>query len=433
MPIRITRMSVEDLRFPTSREKDGSDAMNPDPDYSSAYVILHTDGPLEGHGSSFTIGRGNDVVCAAIRAHEHLVVGRTLEEFIGNPGGFWRRLNGDSQLRWIGPDKGAIHLGLAAVVNALWDLWARSAGKPLWRLLADLSPAEFVRCVDFRYLTDVLTPESARELLQRKASGKEARMARLLAEGHPAYTTSAGWLGYPDEKIRRLCRDAVSEGWTHLKVKVGRDLQDDRRRLAIIREEIGWDRHLMVDANQVWDVPQAIAWMRELAPYRPLWIEEPTSPDDVLGHAAIARAMEPLGIGVATGEHGMNRVLFKQLMQARAIAYCQLDACRVGGVNENLAILLLAAHFDVPICPHAGGVGLCEFVQHLAMADFVAVGGTWDGRICEYVDHLHEHFADPCRVMRGRYLAPRRPGFSTEILPESRTRHSFPSGPAWRS
>lgn len=429
-------MTVEDIRFPTSRERDGSDAMNPDPDYSSAYVELHTDahgdGALSGHGSTFTIGRGNDVVCAAIRAHEHLVVGRTLEEFIADPGAFWRHLTGDSQLRWIGPEKGVVHLALAAIVNALWDLYAKTAGKPLWRLLSDFTPAQFVQCVDFRYLTDALTPDAALGLLERAVPGKAERIARLEAEGHPAYTTSAGWLGYPDDKIRRLCREAIAEGWTHLKVKVGRDLVDDLRRLAIIREEMGWERHLMVDANQVWDVPQAILWMRELARFKPLWIEEPTSPDDVLGHAAIARAMEPLGIGVATGEHGMNRVLFKQLFQARAISYCQIDSCRVGGVNENMAVLLLAAHFNIPVCPHAGGVGLCEFVQHLAMADFVAVSGSWEGRLCEFVDHLHEHFVDPCRIARGRYLAPRRPGYSTEMKSSSRTRFLHPGGSAWK-
>lgn len=426
-------MTIEDIRFPTSRERDGSDAMNPDPDYSSAYVVLYTDGALSGHGSTFTIGRGNDVVCAAIRAHEHLVVGRTLEEFTANPGAFWRHLTGDSQLRWIGPDKGAIHLGLAAIVNALWDLYAKTAGKPLWRLLSDLTPAELVRCVDFRYLTDALTPGAALEMLERLAPGKADRIAQLEAEGHPAYTTSAGWLGYPDDKIRRLCREAIAGGWTHLKVKVGRDLADDLRRLAIIREEMGWERQLMVDANQVWDVPQAIEWMRQLARFKPLWIEEPTSPDDVLGHAAIARAMEPLGIGVATGEHGMNRVLFKQLLQARAISYCQIDSCRVGGVNENLAILLLAAHFGVPVCPHAGGVGLCEFVQHLAMADFVAISGSWEGRVCEFVDHLHEHFVDPCRISGGRYLAPTRPGYSTEMKDSSRAEFAYPTGAAWKA
>jgi len=440
---RITRLSIEDIRFPTSRELDGSDAMNPDPDYSSAYVVLHTDGtpalmggasvPLEGHGSTFTIGRGNEIVCAAIRAHEHLVVGRTLEEFAADPGAFWRSLTSDSQLRWIGPDKGAVHLALAAIVNALWDLHAKAEGKPLWRLVADFTPEQFVRCVDFRYLTDAITPEEALGMLMALEPTKAGRIARLEAEGYPAYTTSAGWLGYPDDKIRRLCREAVAEGWTHIKVKVGRDLADDVRRLTIIREEIGWDRKLMVDANQVWDVPQAIAWMRELARFQPWWIEEPTSPDDVLGHAAIARAMEPLGIGVATGEHGMNRILFKQLLQARAISFCQIDSCRLGGVNENLAVLLLAAKAGVPVCPHAGGVGLCEFVQHLSMVDFISVSGSWDGRVCEFVDHLHEHFIEPCRIRGGRYLAPVMPGYSTEMLAASRATFAYPDGAAWKS
>ena len=406
--------------------------MNRDPDYSSAYVVLHTSDGMEGHGSTFTIGRGNEIVCAAIRAHEHLILGRTLEEFIENPGAFWRHLNGDSQLRWIGPDKGAVHLALAAIVNALWDLYARSKGLPLWRLVSGFSPKEFVRCVDFRYLTDAITPAEAEALLDSRVSGRAERVARLEAEGYPAYTTSAGWLGYPDDKIRRLCREAVAAGWNHIKIKVGRDLADDCRRLAIIREEIGWERHLMVDANQVWDVPQAIEWMRELARFRPWWIEEPTSPDDILGHAAIARALEPLGIGVATGEHGMNRILFKQLLQAKAISFCQIDSCRVGGVNENLAILLLAAKFGVPVCPHAGGVGLCEFVQHLSMVDYVAVSGSWEGRVCEFVDHLHEHFVEPCRIRRGRYLPPGLPGYSTEMLPASRVRFQFPAGDAWK-
>jgi len=430
--MRITRLEIRDIRFPTSRELDGSDAMNPDPDYSSAYVILHTDTALTGHGSTFTIGRGNDVVCAAIKAHEHLVVGLTLEEFIVAPGAIWRRLNGDSQLRWIGPDKGAIHLALAAIINALWDLYAKHAGKPLWRLITDFTPEQFVACVDFRYITDALTPEDALAILRRAEVGKTERIARLLAEGYPAYTTSAGWLGYPDDKIRRLCREAVADGWMHIKVKVGRDLQDDQRRLAIIREEIGPDRKLMVDANQVWDVPQAIAWMKELARFNPWWIEEPTSPDDALGHATIARALEPLGIGVATGEHGMNRILFKQLLQARAISFCQIDSCRLGGVNENLAVLLLAAKFGVPVCPHAGGVGLCEFVQHISMVDFTSVSASWDGRVCEFVDHLHEHFVDPCRVRRGRYLAPERPGYSTEMHACSLAEFAYPDGPVWK-
>jgi L-fuconate dehydratase len=430
--MRITHLEVRDIRFPTSKELDGSDAMNPDPDYSSAYVLLHTDGGLIGYGSTFTIGRGNDVVCAAIRAHEHLVVGLTLEEFMAAPGAIWRRLNGDSQLRWIGPDKGAIHLALAAIINALWDLYGRHAGLPVWKLISNFTPEQFVASVDFRYIVDAITPQEALDLLRATEPGKAERIARLEREGYPAYTTSAGWLGYPDDKIRRLCREAVSEGWNHIKVKVGRDLKDDERRLAIIREEIGWDRKLMVDANQVWDVPQAIEWMKALARFKPWWIEEPTSPDDVLGHALIARAMEPFGIGVATGEHGMNRILFKQLLQARAISFCQIDSCRLGGVNENLAVLLLAAKFGVPVCPHAGGVGLCEFVQHISMIDYTCVTGSWDGRVCEFVDHLHEHFTDPCRIRSGRYLAPEKPGYSTEMHAASVTEYEYPTGAVWR-
>lgn len=433
---RITSISVRDIRFPTSRQLDGSDAMNPDPDYSAAYVILHTDAagatPHEGHGLAFTIGRGNDIVCAAIRAHSHLIIGRTVEEFAANPGAFWRHLNGDSQLRWIGPDKGAVHLALAALVNALWDLHAKCAGKPLWRLLVDLSPEEFVRCIDFRYLTDALTPDEAIALLQRRAPTKAQRIAALEAGGYPAYTTSAGWLGYDDARLRRLCREAVAAGWSHLKIKVGRDLADDLRRCTIIREEIGMERRLMMDANQVWDVPQAIEWMKQLARFKPWWIEEPTSPDDVLGHAAVARALAPFGIGVATGEHGMNRVLFKQLLQADAIRFCQIDACRLGGVNEVLAVMLLAAKFGVPVCPHAGGVGLCEHVQHLSMIDFVAISGSHEGRVIEYVDHLHEHFVDPVRMRGDRYLPPTQPGYSTEMKSTSLDEHEFPTGRVWR-
>ena len=434
MSIRFTALEIIDLRYPTSRALDGSDAMNPDPDYSAAYVILHTsDSSLQGHGLTFTIGRGNELVCAAIRSHEHLVLGHTLEEFAAHPGKFWRHLTNDSQLRWIGPEKGVVHLALAAIVNALWDLYAKSVGQPLWKLLAGFTPQQVVDCVDFRYMTDALTPTEALAMLETKAAGKAARIAELERDGYPAYTTSAGWLGYPDDKIRRLCREAIAEGWNHLKVKVGRNLEDDRRRCAIIREEIGWDRHLMVDANQVWDVPQAIDWMRQLAEYRPWWIEEPTSPDDILGHAAIARAMEPLGIGVATGEHGMNRVLFKQLLQARAISFCQIDSCRLGGVNENIAVILLAAKFGVPVCPHAGGVGLCELVQHLSFFDYASVSASQENRVTEFVDHLHEHFTDPCLVKDGRYLAPKKPGYSTEIAASSREEYSFPLGSAWAS
>jgi L-fuconate dehydratase len=411
----ITGVTVRDIRFPTSRQLDGSDAMNPDPDYSAAYVVLATDGGIEGHGLAFTIGRGNEIVVMAIHALASRVRGMTLDTITADLGGFWRHVTGDSQLRWLGPDKGAIHLATAAIVNAVWDLYAKHEGKPLWKLLVDFTPEQLVRCIDFRYLTDALTPDEALELLRRQAPGKSEREAEMRQSGYPAYTTSAGWLGYSDEKLRALCREAVDQGWSHLKIKVGRDLDEDIRRCTIIREEIGWNRRLMMDANQVWDVPQAIGWMTELARFRPWWIEEPTSPDDVLGHAAIARALEPFGIGVATGEHGANRVLFKQLLQANAIRFCQIDACRLGGVNEALSVLLLAAKFGVPVCPHAGGVGLCEHVQHLSLFDYIALTGSLENRVIEYVDHLHEHFVDPVTIRNGAYLPPLAPGFSTEM------------------
>jgi L-fuconate dehydratase len=431
MSITITRLHSRDIRFPTSRALDGSDAMNPDPDYSAAYLILETDQPgLEGHGLTFTIGRGNEICVAAINALRPLIVGRTLESFTANMGAFWRMITGDSQLRWIGPEKGAIHLATAAVVNAVWDLWAKAEGKPLWKLLADLTPEELTACIDFRYITDALTPEEATGLLRRLAPTKAAREEDIRAQGYPAYTTSAGWLGYSDEKLRRLCREAIAEGWSHLKIKVGRDLADDIRRCTIIREEIGWERKLMTDANQVWDVPQAIEWMKHLARFDPWWIEEPTSPDDVLGHAAIAKGVAP--IGVATGEHCQNRVIFKQLMQANAIRFCQIDACRLGGVNEVLAVLLMAAKFGVPVCPHAGGVGLCEHVQHLSIFDYIAVSGSLENRIIEYVDHLHEHFLDPVTMRNGRYLPPNLPGYSTEMKASSLDAHEFPNGSAWQ-
>jgi L-fuconate dehydratase len=427
----ITGLEAYDVRFPTSRELDGSDAMNPSPDYSAAYVILRTDTTWEGHGLAFTIGRGNEVVIAAIHALAPFVLGVSLDDITADMGAFWRRLAGDSQLRWIGPEKGAIHLATAAVVNAVWDLWAKTQGKPLWRLLADMTPEDVVRCIDFRYLTDVLTPGEAVTLLERQAATKDERIATLLEQGYPAYTTSAGWLGYDDEKLRRLCLDALAQGWTHFKLKVGANHADDVRRAHLMRSLIGPDRVLMVDANQAWDVPEAIAWMRDLAPVQPWWIEEPTSPDDVLGHAAIAQAIAP--IKVATGEMVQNRVLFKQLFQANAIGVCQIDACRLGGVNEVLAVLLLAAKFGVPVCPHAGGVGLCEYVQHLAMFDYVSVSGSLDGRIVEFVDHLHEHFVDPVVIRRGRYMPPTAPGYSITMKPESIAAFTFPTGPVWRA
>lgn len=423
--MRITELRVRDIRFPTSADLSGSDAMNPDPDYSAAYVTLETDGRHCGHGLAFTLGRGTEIVAAAARAMSPLVCGLSLEECAADMGAFWRRVTGDSQLRWIGPDKGAVHLATAAIVNAVWDLWAKAEGKPVWRLVADLDPEEFVRLVDFRYLSDALAPGEARALLESRADGKAGRAARMQAEGYPAYTTSAGWLGYPDAKVRALCREGLEQGWDRFKIKVGRDLDDDRRRCAIIREEIGPDGVLMTDANQVWDVGEAVEWMRALAPYNPLWIEEPTSPDDVLGHKAVRDALQPLGIGVATGEMCQNRILFKQFLQADAIDYVQIDATRLGGVNEVLAVLLLAAKFGKPVCPHAGGVGLCEHVQHLALIDYVCVSASLEGRVLEYVDHLHEHFKDPVTMRDGRYMPPAAPGYSVEMLPESLARHEF--------
>ncbi len=391
----IIALDVLDIRFPTSRTLDGSDAMNPDPDYSAAYVIVRTDaaGGHEGHGLTFTIGRGTEVVVAGVRALEPLVVGRSTDDLFADMGGFWRELTGDSQLRWIGPEKGVIHLATAAVVNAVWDLFAKVAGKPLWKLLVDMTPEELVALIDFRYISDALPPERALERLRALAPTRAAREAELRRDGYPAYTTSVGWLGYPDDKIRRLCREALADGWTAFKLKVGADVDDDRRRARIVREEIGPDRMMAVDANQRWGVDEAIAWMAQLAEFDPYWIEEPTSPDDILGHATIARGVAP--IRVATGEHVHNRVMFKQFLQAGALSICQIDAARLGGVNEVLAVLLMAAEFGVPVCPHAGGVGLCELVQHLSVIDYVCVSGSLDGRVIEYVDHLHEHFVDP--------------------------------------
>lgn len=403
--------------------------MHPDPEYSAAYVILKTDLGAEGHGLTFTIGRGNEICAAAIHAFRHLLVGQKLADITADFAGFWRRLSGDSQLRWLGPEKGVIHLAMAAIVNAVWDLYAKCEGKPLWKLLADLTPRQIVSCIDFRYITDALTPEEAIDILERRERTKDRREAELLASGYPAYTTSVGWIGYSDELVRQACRQALSDGWTHFKVKVGANPEDDARRVALVRETIGPDRTLMLDANQRWDIGEAIERVRALAMYGPWWIEEPTSPDDVLGHATIARAVAP--IGVATGEHCANRVLFKQLLQTGAIRYCQIDSCRLGGVNENLAVMLMAAKFGVPVCPHAGGVGLCEHVQHLSMFDYIAVSGSMENRVTEFVDHLHEHFVDPVVIRRARYMPPLTPGYSTAIRPESREAYAYPSGREW--
>ena len=427
--MKITEVIARDIRFPTSRNLDGSDAMHASPDYSAAYVVLRTDGGIEGHGLTFTCGRGTEVCVAAIEALKPFVLGKTLESISADMSAFWRSLTSDGQLRWIGPEKGALHLATAAVVNAVWDLYAKRERKPLWKLLVDMTPEELVACIDFRYITDALTPEDALQILRKNSPTRAAREAEMRQQGYPAYTTSAGWLGYSDEKLRNLCREGVADGWTHFKIKVGTNLADDIRRCTIMREEIGPQRKLMMDANQVWGVNEAIENMKQLAKFDPWWIEEPTSPDDVLGHATIARAIAP--IGVATGEQCQNRVIFKQLLQANAIRFCQIDSCRLGGVNEVLAVLLMAAKFGVPVCPHAGGVGLCEYVQHLAIFDYIAVSASLADRIIEYVDHLHEHFVDPVKIVNSRYVAPAAPGYSATMKPESLDEYEFPNGPAW--
>jgi L-fuconate dehydratase len=428
---RILRCTARDIRFPTSRTLDGSDAMNPDPDYSAAYVVLETDHPagLAGHGLTFTIGRGTELCVTAIDLLAHHVVGHTIQEIAADMAAFWRSLVADSQLRWLGPEKGVVHLATAALVNAVWDLYSKVEGKPLWKLLADMSPEQLVACIDFRYIDDALSPDEAIEILRINLATRPAREVEMLREGFPAYTTSAGWLGYSDDKIRGLAQQALAAGFTHLKLKVGGDPASDLRRARIVREAIGPDRRLMLDANQVWGVEQAIEAAHKLAEVDPWWLEEPTSPDDILGLQRIREAIAP--IGIATGEHVHNRVMFKQLLQAGAIDFCQIDSCRLGGVNEVLAVLLMAAKFGVPVCPHAGGVGLCEYVQHLAMFDYIAVGASLENRVCEYVDHLHEHFVDPVRVVGGRYRAPSKPGYSAEMKPESLSTYEFPHGSAW--
>ncbi|MGY0539927.1 L-fuconate dehydratase [Nocardioides sp. YJ-D4] len=427
---RITAVDVTDVRFPTSVSMDGSDAMNKDGDYSATYVVVSTDDPeLSGFGFTFTIGRGNDICTLAAQRRGEPLVGREVSDVVGDLGGVYRDLASDSQLRWLGPDKGVEHLALAAVMNAVWDLAAREAGKPLWRLLADMTPEELVDVADLTYLSDALTRDEALDILRAGVPHREERIRHLEETGYPCYTTSAGWLGYSDDKLRRLAAEAVDSGYTHIKLKVGANLEDDIRRCEIAREVIGWDAKLMIDANQVWDVPQAIEWVNALARFEPWWIEEPTSPDDILGHAAVRKAVAP--IGVATGEHGMNRVLFKQMFQAEAIDFCQLDSARLASVNEILSVYLMARKFDVPVCPHAGGVGLCELVQHLSVFDYVAVSGTLEDRVTEFVDHLHEHFTDPCIVENGAYGLPSRPGYSAEMHPASVATYAYPDGSYW--
>jgi L-fuconate dehydratase len=429
--ILITGVRVLDLRFPTSREQIGSDAVNKDPDYSAAYCILETDAGITGHGLTFTLGRGTELVVNAARYLAGFMEGRTLESLTSDMNALYLQLTGDTQFRWLGPEKGVIHLACGALINAVWDLYAKAEGKPVWRLLAEMSPEEIVRCIDFRYIADALSPEEAIEILDTaRRNGFMERLTELQQNGYPAYTTSAGWFGYSEEKIRRLCREGLAEGWTHFKLKVGGDAEEDLRRGRIVREEIGWENRMMVDANQKWGVEEAITRTRQLKELAPWWMEEPTSPDDILGHARIRRES---GVRIATGEHCQNAVMFKQLLQAGSIDVCQIDSCRVAGVNENLAILLMAAKFGVPVCPHAGGVGLCEYVQHLSMFDFLCVSGTMQDRVIEYVDHLHEHFVHPVTMRRGRYMVPLEAGYSIEIRPESLERFQFPGGEAWRT
>lgn len=427
--VRITSVRVVDLRFPTSRDSIGSDAVNKDPDYSAAYCILSTDSAVEGHGLTFTLGRGTELCVMAIEYLARFVTGRTLRSITDDFVAFTRQLTDESQFRWLGPEKGVIHLACGSLINAVWDLYAKVEGKPLWRLLADFSPETIVSMIDFRYIDDAITPKEAFAILHASQSTMSERLHTLETDGYPAYTTSVGWFGFSDEKIRQLCRQGLADGWTHFKLKVGGVPADDLRRGRIVREEIGPHNRLMVDANQKWGVLEAIERTRALGSLEPWWMEEPTSPDDILGHARIRREVAP--IRIATGEHCHNRVMFKQLMQAGAIDVCQIDSCRVAGVNENLAILLLAAKFEVPVCPHAGGVGLCEYVQHLAMFDYLRVSTTMKDRVIEYVDHLHEHFLDPVVIRNGRYLPPHKPGYSIEIYQESLKEYAFPDGEAW--
>uniref|UniRef100_A0A2I3ME42 Mitochondrial enolase superfamily member 1 n=1 Tax=Papio anubis TaxID=9555 RepID=A0A2I3ME42_PAPAN len=422
---RISRLSVRDVRFPTSLGGHGSDAMHTDPDYSAAYVVIETDAEdgIKGCGITFTLGKGTEVVVCAVNALAHHVLNKDLKDIVGDFRGFYRQLTSDGQLRWIGPEKGVVHLATAAVLNAVWDLWAKQEGK---------DPRMLVSCIDFRYITDVLTEEDALEILQKGQVAKKEREKQMLAQGYPAYTTSCAWLGYSDDTLKQLCAQALKDGWTRFKVKVGADLQDDVRRCQIIRDMIGPEKTLMMDANQRWDVPEAVEWMSKLAKFKPLWIEEPTSPDDILGHAAISKALVPLGIGIATGEQCHNRVIFKQLLQAKALQFLQIDSCRLGSVNENLSVLLMAKKFEIPVCPHAGGVGLCELVQHLIIFDYISVSASLKNRMCEYVDHLHEHFKYPVMIQRASYMPPKDPGYSTEMKEESVKKHQYPDGEVWK-
>ncbi|XP_043921170.1 mitochondrial enolase superfamily member 1 [Protopterus annectens] len=430
----ITNLSVFDVRFPTSLDHHGSDAMHTDPDYSAAYVIIETDASdgLKGHGFTFTLGKGTEIVVCAIKALSVHVIGKQLKDIVSDFRGFYRQLTSDSQLRWIGPEKGVIHLATAAVLNAVWDLVAKQEGKPLWKLLVDMEPKQLLSCIDFRYITDALTEDEALEILEKAKSGKAEREKYMLKHGYPAYTTSCAWLGYSDERLRQLCTEALEAGWTRFKVKVGADLEDDIRRCKLVREMIGPNNIMMLDANQRWDVKEAIDWVSKLAQFKPLWIEEPTSPDDILGHATIAKALASSGIGVATGEQCQNKVMFKQFLQASALQFVQIDGCRLASINENLSVLLMAQKFQVPVCPHAGGVGLCEVVQHLIIFDYIAISGSLENRMCEYVDHLHEHFKHPVVIKNASYVLPKEPGFSSEMKEDSLQQHKFPDGKVWQ-
>lgn len=429
--VRITRVRVIDLRFPTSLEKIGSDAVNRDPDYSAAYCILETDTDLQGHGLTFTLGRGTELCVMAIEFLARYVRNRTLSSITEDLAAFSRQLTDETQFRWLGPEKGVIHLAAGALVNAVWDLYAKVEQKPLWKLLSDMRPEELLRAVDFRYIDDAIRPEEALELLRSKVGDKAKRQQQLEIHGYPAYTTSVGWYGFSDDQVRELCREALRSGWTHFKLKVGGDPNHDIERARIVREEIGWTNKLMMDANQKWGIHEAVERTNQLKEFQPWWMEEPTSPDDILGHARIRKEVRP--VRIATGEHCQNRIMFKQFMQAEAIDVCQIDSCRLAGVNENLAVILLAAKFGIPVCPHAGGVGLCEYVQHLSIFDYLCVSGTLEDRVLEYVDHLHQHFVDPVKIRNGHYLAPKQPGYSVEIFPETLARFHFPDGEMWKN
>lgn len=432
--VKLTKVSLRDIRFPTSQELHGSDAMHKSPDYSAVYVVFQTDGEtgVEGHGLTFTLGRGNELVLKAAKLYAEALIGKTTEEIFSDFGRTWRELAREDQIRWLGPEKGVIHLALAAVVNALWDIWAKMENKPLWKLLTDMSPEQLVSVIDFSYLSDALTKEEALDILQKNLSGKKEREEEIIAKGYPSYTTSAGWIGYTDSQLQELCQKYLKAGWTRFKMKVGSNLDDDMRRAEIIRSEIGWDNFLAMDANQCWEVEEAVYYMKRLAKFKPVWIEEPTSPDDVLGHAEISKKLEPYGIGVATGEHCQNRVIFKQFLQAKGLQFCQIDSCRMGGLNEVLSVLLMAAKFGVPVCPHGGGVGLCEYIQHISIFDYICVSASLENRVTEFADHLHEHFVHPAVTENGSYKVPMSPGYSAEMKKESLDAYEYPNGSEWK-